>query len=496
MNTKPEILCHPNIPKPLHGVAPRAIMGQQWWDDTRKQVYARYDYHCIACGVHKKDALVYQWLEAHEFYHVNYQTGLVKISSIEPLCWMCHNFIHSGRLEALYDNGELSMPEAVQILEHGFAILAKNNLKCFFGTRDFAKKINARTFGVKAYEIKGTVPWNKWRLLWNGKEYFSKFKNEDEWLAHYTQKKGAESMNRPRPAAPAAPPPPTTRAINTALKKATKVYSLPTSVTEPLDDLGVYSFLIYGQKKVGKSTLASLFPDALFFMFEPGAKALRIKRVDIGEWEDALGYLSALEAAPVKPKTVVIDTGFEAGQKVMRYVCKKEGIEYPREDNFGKDWDKIKRELRSFHDRLFAIGTGVVVLCHEHVKEQQTFTGQKYDQVVPLLAKSADEYYRAVIDNVWWYHYRGKQRFLQIRGTDHAMAGTALQADRFFKTKKGEPVYSIPIPGDPQKGMLAIQAAFKNQQELSFKDETEQLSEKATKESINEKIRKESRKRR
>jgi len=274
-----------------------------------------------------------------------------------------------------------------------------------------------------------------------------------------------------------------------------KEYVLPTESIAPVDDLGVYSFLIYGQKKIGKSTLASLFPDALFFMFEPGAKALRLRRVDLNSWEDALGYLSTLEKAKIKPKTVVIDTGFEAHQKCMQYVCQKENIEYPREDNYGKDWDKIKRELRAFHNRLFAIGCGVIVLCHETVKEQQTFTGQKYDQVVPLLAKAGDDFYRAVIDNVWWYHYRGKDRFLQIRGSDHAMAGTALQADRFFKTKTDEAISAIPIPSDPQKGMDAILAAFHNKQERSFKDETEKYSEKAVKESMNDKIRKESRKR-
>jgi hypothetical protein len=62
------------------------------------EVYAKYDYHCIACGVHKTKAKKFKWLEAHESYSINYKKGICKIESIEPLCHYCHNFIHSGRL--------------------------------------------------------------------------------------------------------------------------------------------------------------------------------------------------------------------------------------------------------------------------------------------------------------------------------------------------------------------------------------------------------------
>jgi len=275
-------------------------------------------------------------------------------------------------------------------------------------------------------------------------------------------------------------------------KPIKKVYTLPTSAVEPSSNLGDYSWLIYGQKKIGKTTLASLFPDAIFFMFEPGAKALRVYRVDCNEWEDAIGYIKLLEGLKEQGKlgfkTIVLDTGFEMHAKCATFTCKRLGIEYPREDNFGKDWAAIKTEFREFHARVFALGIGVVILCHETVKEQQTFTGNKYDQVIPLLAKAADDYYRAVIDNVVWYHYRGKDRFLQIRGTDHAMAGMALQADKFFQTPEGDQVYSIPIPSEPMIGMQAIVSAFKNEQTQTFKEETEKLSDQAVKSSVNTKL--------
>jgi len=103
------------------------------------------------------------------------------------------------------------------------------------------------------------------------------------------------------------------------IKSNVKSFALPTAPIEPIDQLGAYSWMIYGQKKIGKSSLAGQFPDAFFFMFEPGAKALRIRRVDIGKWEDALGYLDTLEKSPGYCKTVVIDTGFEAYQKCIDF---------------------------------------------------------------------------------------------------------------------------------------------------------------------------------
>lgn len=104
MILKPETLCHPNIPKPLHGISPRTINGQFWWDKVRQSVYKKYDYHCIACGVSKQDAKKHKWLEAHEFWKISYSTGRCEITSIEPLCHYCHNFIHSGRLAKIVYN--------------------------------------------------------------------------------------------------------------------------------------------------------------------------------------------------------------------------------------------------------------------------------------------------------------------------------------------------------------------------------------------------------
>jgi hypothetical protein len=290
---------------------------------------------------------------------------------------------------------------------------------------------------------------------------------------------------------------------NPALKKAapalnlkakpvdtTAGLSLPETPSIPSDSIGDYSWLIYGAKKIGKTSLAAQFPDALFFMFEPGAKALSVLQVECKTWEHALKYLDLLEKspAPLRYKTLVIDTGFEAYQKCFDYICKENNIEYPREDNFGKDWKKISNEFRAFHTRVFALGIGLVVLCHEKLKESMTRTGNKFDMVVPNLSNAADDLYRSAIDNVAWYHYRNRERFLLVKGSDYAMAGVAADVDNRFVTKTGEQVHAIPMGSTAKEAFRNVVAAWNNRQQGSYKDETEKFVEDAIKTSVHKKL--------
>lgn len=173
MKLIPTILQHPNIPEALHHINPRTIEGKKWWNYKRQEVYASTNYHCIACGVHKRKAKRRKWLEAHEFWNIDYQTGECKIEGIYPLCHYCHNFIHSGRLTKLLQEEVISRNYVKEILEHGFEILSKNNLKCFPGTLKLANLVKANTFGVEPYEL-NINPFLKeedFYLVWKGKKY-------------------------------------------------------------------------------------------------------------------------------------------------------------------------------------------------------------------------------------------------------------------------------------------------------------------------------------
>ena len=149
---RPDILLHPNIPKPIHGVAPRIIMGKEWWDVERKKAYKSTNYHCAACGVSQSEAEYHTWLEAHELYEIDYARGRMVFVELVPLCHSCHNFIHSGRMEMLVQSGEMDGKKQRDILRHGEAVIKAAGLK-------------------KPEPPSKCAAWGDWRLVFNGREY-------------------------------------------------------------------------------------------------------------------------------------------------------------------------------------------------------------------------------------------------------------------------------------------------------------------------------------
>ncbi len=167
---RPEILLHPNIPKPLHGLAPRTIMGEAWWDAERQKAYAKLDYHCWVCGTHKSEAKFHNWLEAHEFYEIDYAKGSMVFKETVALCHACHNFIHSGRMIAMVDQGTMTRRKQQEILAHGEAILKKHRLHTPSAPLTCAK-------------------WGAWRLVLDGKKYKGNFKTFEDWMKAYNRGK-------------------------------------------------------------------------------------------------------------------------------------------------------------------------------------------------------------------------------------------------------------------------------------------------------------------
>ncbi len=171
----PHLLLHSNIPKPLHEVNPRTIKGRNWWDEQRRRIYSEQGDRCAACGVHKSQAKgKKKWLECHEIYEIDWKRGTAKFIKLIALCPYCHMFIHNGRMQALYDQGEISTRQYFAVIKHGTELLDKAGIRSQWEHRHDACNYSPN--------------WNKWRLIFEGKKYKPKFKSYDEWLKHFGYK--------------------------------------------------------------------------------------------------------------------------------------------------------------------------------------------------------------------------------------------------------------------------------------------------------------------
>ncbi len=171
---QPELLLHPQIPKPMHGLAPRVVFGANWWNKEREKAYRSTNYHCQACGVEKGSAKSRQWLEAHEVYDIDYAAGrMVYVRSV-PLCHYCHAFIHDGRLAWLLETGRLHQSKYVAIMQHGDAVLAEAGLR---------KPSRIEREGHLTYLLVngGIARWGEWRLVIEGIEYPSLYESQEAY---------------------------------------------------------------------------------------------------------------------------------------------------------------------------------------------------------------------------------------------------------------------------------------------------------------------------
>lgn len=193
-----QILAGPNLVKPLHGMNPRTIMGDNAWGKLRKRTYYLANYKCQICG---EDCSSPGAMDAHELYSINYVTGEARFAKVIGICKNCHNFYHSGRMFTLCKNkNPLYQPEKVlSIVEHGFRLIyewnkkhhRKDKIKAYAIFLEYLKQPElAETMEklIDKYEMefwgedtKHICDWEDWKLIFGKREYPTPYKDYQAW---------------------------------------------------------------------------------------------------------------------------------------------------------------------------------------------------------------------------------------------------------------------------------------------------------------------------
>jgi phage nucleotide-binding protein len=216
-------------------------------------------------------------------------------------------------------------------------------------------------------------------------------------------------------------------------------FSLPTTLNVPSTEMLDYSMLIYGGKKIGKTSFTGRFPGAVFLALEPGTKALRVYSVPIPDWATFCKAIDALKADRSKRyRTVIVDTVDIAYAYLYAQVMKEHGIVHPNDEkDHGATWGEIRRRFREQVLKLLQLNMGVVFISHEAEKEVETRTGETVDRYQPTMSKQAMEEVEGQVDVVGHYHYIGNDRAMRIDGLETVVAGARLEEN--FVRKGGSP---------------------------------------------------------
>lgn len=241
---------------------------------------------------------------------------------------------------------------------------------------------------------------------------------------------------------------------------------LPTSLTAPVDSISELVFLIYGERKIGKTSLCAQFEDSIFLFFEPGGKGLSTYQLDIANWRDFQAAVRLLTDPDNKDaarfKTIIIDTVDICYDRCLDFVCKKEGISHPSDSAYGKGWKAVESEFKLQFSRLMLSGKGVVLTSHAEAK---TFTGRRgneFSKLAPTMSGQSRKYVIGAADIMGYYGYYKNERYLVIAGDEDLDAGHRLSD--YFRTPDGERVKAIPMGNSAEEAYSNIVRAFQNKQ--------------------------------
>ncbi len=126
--------------------------------------------------------------------------------------------------------------------------------------------------------------------------------------------------------------------------------------------------VIYGTEGIGKSSLASRFPDPIFIDVEGGTAQLNVRRVQRpSTWDELINLILEIARTAGICKTLILDTADWCETLCVEYICAKYNQKSIESFNYGKGYTLLAEEwnrLISALNAVVAAGIHVVVIAH------------------------------------------------------------------------------------------------------------------------------------
>ncbi len=161
--------------------------------------------------------------------------------------------------------------------------------------------------------------------------------------------------------------------------------------------------VITGTEGIGKSTLASHAPDALFIDTEGGTDQIDTRRISgLKTWDELKAVVDEVIATPFCCKTLVLDTADWAEGMCIRHICSKFKVSGIETLGYGKGYTYLYEEFGTLLEKLnklIPLGISVIIIAHAKMRKQELPEEQgAFDrwelkltrQVAPLVKEWAD----------------------------------------------------------------------------------------------------------
>lgn len=185
---------------------------------------------------------------------------------------------------------------------------------------------------------------------------------------------------------------------------ATTPSFLPHAKTPIVTDLSALTILLYGKPKIGKSTLASQFPGALFLPTEPGLNHLSVHQAPadgsgVKDWPHFIAIMTEIARGGHPFKTIIVDTVDNLHKMCAEHVCRSRQVEYAGDMPHAKGWALVSNEFERVIRRVAQLPYGLILVSHATDRETETPKGTII-KTVPTLSEGARKSVAGLVDMI------------------------------------------------------------------------------------------------
>lgn len=169
--------------------------------------------------------------------------------------------------------------------------------------------------------------------------------------------------------------------------------------------------VVYGPEGIGKSTLASRFPNPVFIDTEGSTKDMDVARLDPpSSWSMLLEEVRYIKQHPELCGTLIVDTADWAEMLCINHICSKNHKDSVEEFGYGKGYVYVQEEfgrLLNLLEEVIAVGVHIVLTAHAKMRKfEQPDEMGAYDRWEMKLSKGVAPMVKEWADMVLFCNYK------------------------------------------------------------------------------------------